>query len=344
MKAFRHEPLKKLIYAALERAGVCEPACFHVSESVIQTSLRGIDSHGINLFPHYHTVVHTGRINKEPRFSHERTGASVALFNADDGFGHHAGAEAMRLAVALARETGIGAVSVRHSSHFGAAAYFGFIAAENDMVGLSFTNAPTAVLAYNSAHPFFGTNPVCVVAPMRDEGPFCLDMATSSMPTNKLVNYKRTNTPLEPGWAFDMQGSMTTDPQAAAYVGPYGGYKGFGLAMMVEVFCGMFAGGPVASELVPILKQLDVKRSLSQFFVALDISRFQDVTAFKARLQDLTNTIRNLPCSREDVPVMIPGDPEKRTLEKRKVDGIPIDDLMYEKFLAIDPAFAEALV
>ncbi len=141
-----------------------------------------------------------------------------------------------------------------------------------------------------------------------------------------------------------MQVAMTTVPQAVAYVGSYGGYKGFGLAMMVEVFCDMFAGGPVASELVPILKQLDVKRSLSQFFVALDISRFQDVTAFKARLQDLTNTIRNLPCSREDVPVIIPGNPEKRTREKRKVDGIPIDDLMYEKFLAIDPAFAEALV
>ncbi len=343
MRAFNAEPLKRRIFANLEKIGVCQGGCYHVSEAVIQTSLRGVDSHGINLFPHYYSVVLSGRINRDPRFSHERTCASVAVFNADDGFGHHAGAEAMLLAVEIARETGVGVVSVTHSSHFGAAAYFAFMAAERDMMGLSFTNAPSSVLAYNASIPFFGTNPICCAVPMRDEGPFCLDMATASMPTNKLVNYQRTNTPLQPGWAFDEQGKMTLDPQAAACVGPYGGYKGFGLAMMVEIFCGMLAGGPVAAEMVQFMEELHKRRSLSQFFVALDIARFQDIAAFKARLQTLAGTIRSLPRSDGNVPVMIPGDPEKLALAKRKVSGIPVDAVMFEKFLAIDEGFASDL-
>ncbi|SBV93511.1 putative Uncharacterized oxidoreductase YjmC [uncultured delta proteobacterium] len=344
MRFFRSDALKPLIAANLKKIGVCDDGCFHVSESVIQTSLRGVDSHGITLFPHYHAVAVSGRINKKPSFSHERTGASVAVFDADYGYGHHAGAEAMRLATDIAHETGVGVVSVTHSSHFGAAAYFGFLAAARDMIGLSFTNAPASVVAYNAATSFFGTNPVCVVVPMRDEGPFCLDMATSSMSTNKLANYRRTDTPLEPGWGFDAQGKGTADPHAAKYVGPFGGYKGYGLGMMVEIFCGLLAGGPVATQLETMLKDLHVRRSLSQCFIALDIARFQDTAAFKARLQEMADGIRALPRADAEVPVMIPGDPEKISHANRLVAGIPVDDPMYERFIAIDLAFETALM
>lgn len=342
MKVFDSAPLKELIHATLEKGGVCKDSCFHVSESVVLTSLRGTDSHGITLFPHYNTVALSGRINKTPKFSYERQSPSIALFDADAAFGHHAGVKAMELAMDMAAETGIGAVSVRNSSHFGAAQYFARLAPPRDMLGLSFTNAPTSVLAYSSTKPFFGTNPICLLAPMLNEEPFCLDMATSSMPSNKLLNHKRTGEPIRPDMVFDENGMTTTDPSKACYLGPYGGYKGFGLGMMVDIFCGMLAGGPLATEMTNMYKELGSSRNLSQFFMAIDIARFQDPLVFKTRLQQFADTIRALPRAEGALPVMIPGDPEKKCLAERLVSGIPVDDPMYEKFLTIDPAFAAA--
>ena len=343
MKTFDHDPLKKLMYSTLENNGVCKDSCFHVSESVILTSLRGTDSHGITLYPHYNAIVLSGRIQKNPKFTYERRSPSIAVLDADEGFGHHAGIEAMNLAMDMASETGIGAVSVKNSSHFGAAQYFARMAPPRDMIGLSFTNAPTSVLAYSSTKPFFGTNPICMLAPMLNEEPFCLDMATSSMPSNKLLNHKRTGEPVKPDTVFDENGKTTTDPAKARYLGPYGGYKGFGLGMMVDIFCGMLAGGPLATEMINMYTQLESSRNLSQFFMAIDIARFQDPLAFKTRLQHFADTIRNLPQAEGALPVMIPGDPEKKCMDERLVSGIPVDDPMYEKFLAIDPAFASAV-
>ena len=342
MNVFNHDPLRKLIRATLEKNGVCKDACFHVSESVVLTSLRGTDSHGITLFPHYNAVVRSGRINKNPKFTFERRSPSIAVFDADAGFGHHAGIEAMALAMNMAEETGIGAVSVKNSSHFGAAQYFARLAPPKNMLGLSFTNAPTSVLAYSSTKPFFGTNPICLLAPMLNEEPFCLDMATSSMPSNKLVNHKRTGEPIKPDMVFDENGKTTTDPAKACYLGPYGGYKGFGLGMMVDIFCGMLAGGPLATEMINMYKELGSSRNLSQFFMAIDIARFQDPLAFKTRLQDLAETIRALPSAEGALPVRIPGDPEKKCHAERPISGNPVDEPMCEKLPGREPAYDAA--
>lgn len=344
MKRFDAVPLKQLMHAQMLENGVCADAAFHVAEALTQTSLRGVDSHGINLFPHYSRVAHTGRICKNPTFTVSQQGSCTAVFDAGHGYGHHAGAEAMRLAVSMAKGNGMGAVVVKNSSHFAAAAYYGFMAAEQDHIGLAFTNANDTVMAYGATKPFFGTNPICMVVPMLTEGPFCLDMATAALAVNRLGNYKRTNTPLEPGLAFDKDGRPATDPQAACFVAPCGGYKGFGLGMMVELFCGMLADGPVATELIPIYQRLDAQRSISHFFVSIDIARFIDPLRFKTRLQKMAEDIRALPRSHPDVPVMIPGDPEKAAFQERSASGIPVDEPKYQEFLAVNPVFAEALL
>lgn len=344
MLVFHPGSLRACIRDALAAIGVCPDACGHVSESLVQTSLRGVDSHGINLFPHYYEAVRAGRINGRPSFVRQNTGPSVAVFDADHGFGHHSGAEAMVLAGDLAQENGIGAVGVKHSNHIGALAYFGLLAAERDMIGICMTHAPSSVLTYNATRPFFGTNPVCVTAPMREEGPFCLDMATSSMPTNKLENYKRTGTPLPPGWAFDAQGKSVSNPNDALYVGPYGGYKGHGLGMAVDIFCGLLLGAPFPNQMVTMMQDLHLHQNIGSFFMALDIARFCDVSDFKARLQEMAGMIRSMPRVNADMPVMIPGDPEKKTWAERAVSGIPVDKLMYEMFLAIDERFATAVM
>jgi LDH2 family malate/lactate/ureidoglycolate dehydrogenase len=249
----------------------------------------------------------------------------------------------MHLAVSKAQEIGAGAAAVTRSSHFGAAAYYTLIAARQDCIGFTFTNADSLVKAFGSKVAYFGTNPVCMAAPMADEGPFCLDMATSSISWNKVKNYRMSNFMLEPGLAFDAAGRGVINPHEAASLAPTGGYKGFGLGMMVEILCGLLAGGPVAREIIPMYQDLDRQRSISHFLLALDIKSFTDPAAFRRRLRSMADSVRSLARVDDAVPVVIPGDPEKYAMLTRAKQGIPIDKIKYQEFLALNKRFSEAL-
>ena len=251
---FDSQRLKPLMILILKDKGVNQDSIHHVVSSLIDTSLRGVDSHGINLFPHYCRELDAGRINKNPHFQINQTAVSTASMNADHGFGYHAGVVAMDKAIELAKNTGMGAVSVKDSSHFGAAAYFGLRAAEKDCLGFAFTNADDLVKAHGGKESFFGTNPICFTAPMNSEEPFCLDMSTSVVSWNKIQNYRQSNESIPLGWAFDENGCEVTDPHKAKTLNPIGGYKGFGLGAMVDILCALLADGPLGlNTLVAIL-------------------------------------------------------------------------------------------
>jgi ureidoglycolate dehydrogenase (NAD+) len=335
--------LATLMHARLAALEVDPEAAAHVVGSLVQTSLRGVDSHGIQLFPHYVRAVGAGRIAARPRIVAERTAAATARVDAGHAFGHHAGAVAIDLAVELARDAGVGAVSVRDSTHFGAAAYFALRAARQGCVGFAFTNADALVKAFNAREPVFGTNPVCFAAPMADEEPLCLDMATSLVSWNKVRNCRVSGDLLGAGWAFDRQGNPTTDADAAVSLNPAGGYKGYGLGMMVEVLCGLLADGPVARELLPMFTSpIEARRHISHFFLALDVSRYVPVERFAARLQALAESIRCLPST--DARVMVPGDPEKAAFEERSRLGIPVAAALVEAYAEVDVPLAAAML
>lgn len=343
MKRFDAERLRAAMRDQLSSLGVVEDGSRHVADALIQTSLRGVDSHGINLFPHYCTVVGTGRINKHPRMTVVEESPSAAALDADHGFGHHAGAEGMAIAIAKAGVTGVGAVNVRNSTHFAAAAYYALAAADQGFIGMSFTNADSLVRAQGSSRSYFGTNPVCVTAPMATEGPLCLDMSTSVVSFNRIKNYRAKSLSVDPAWGCDQSGHPTTDPHQVVSLNPLGGYKGFGLGLIVEMLCGVLSGGPYAHQLLPMFTHLQERRSISHFFVAIDPARFLPGGQFRARLQEMVEHVRSLPRLSDEVPVMVPGDPEKHTMIVREKDGIPIEDGKYAEFISVNPAFEDAL-
>lgn len=338
--------LARLMARALTDRQVDPVSAGHVVASLIQTSLRGVDSHGIDLFPHYCRAAEVGRVNGRPHMRLTACGEAVATLDADHGFGHHAGAVAIQKAVELAKKTGMGSVSVRHSTHFGAAAYFGLMAPEADCLGFAFTNADALVKVFGAREPFFGTNPICFTAPMATEAPFCLDMATSLVSWNKIKIYRRKGVELPPGWAFDEAGNGVLDPDRARCLNPAGGYKGYGLGMMVDVLCGLLAGGLVSKDIKPMYAPpLDAsKRSISHFFMAIDIARFLDPELFKRNLQAVADRLRSLEPLSEEQPVMVAGDPEKKTLALRSVSGLPIDAVKFEEFLEVSADFREAVL
>lgn len=327
-----HE-IKRAFDEVLAAVNVDKTAARHVVDGLVQTSLRGVDSHGIRLFPHYVKVVNAGRVNGHPQYQFHKGGESVGRLDADHTYGHAAGAEAMKYVLEMARRTGCGAVAVFNSSHFGAAAYCGLMAAEHDMIGISLTHADALMLSTGGIRAFFGTNPICVTAPVEGEGPFCLDMATTTITWNKVKMHRERNQPLAPGIAADGRGESTTDPHIAESLFPIGGYKGFGLGMVVDILCGLVSGMPFGREITSMYQTpLDQKRYLGQFYMALDVSKFQDAKMFKSRLKKYIDEIRREPPKDPSIPIMVPGDPEKKAFILRSREGIPVSSLELESF------------
>jgi ureidoglycolate dehydrogenase (NAD+) len=328
----------------LSARGVIADSVEHVASSLVQTSLRGVDSHGIHLFPHYCRAVDSGRINKAPRFRFEDSSPTTTVLDADDGFGHHAGAAAIDHAVARARTSGMAAVAVKASTHFGAAAYFGLRAAAKNCLGIAMTNADALIKAHGSKEAFTGTNPICFTAPIDGEEPFCLDMATSFVSWNKILNHRRTGEPLPPDWAYDADGQLVTDPNAARTLAPAGQFKGYGLSLMVDILCALLSGGKTSKDLLPMYQHIEVRRKISHFFLVIDIEKFSDAKAFALRMRELVERARALPATDPSEQVMVSGDPEKKTFALRSREGIPIDELKLQEMIATSARFAEALM
>ena len=320
--------------------GAGESAAHDVAASLIETSLRGVDSHGVRLFPHYTRALRAGRISSRPDYRFEQHGTTVGTLHADAAFGHEAGSIAMRKACDLAEEHGIAMVTVSDSSHFGAASYFALQAAARGLIGFAFTNADSLVKVPGSPSAFFGTNPVCCCAPMDGEAPFCLDMATSTVAWNKMMRFAGGSIP--EGWAFAEDGTPALRPEDATSLAPTGGYKGFGLGMMVSLLCCLLADGPMDPDVPPMYKApIEARRGLTHCFVAVRISSFVDVEVFRRRLREMATRIRALPRLDEGAP-MVPGDPEKAVFAERSRSGIPVTEALRDEFIAVSPAFAAA--
>lgn len=327
--------LRRFGYAVFEAVGIPKKTYEIVVDSLVETSLRGVDSHGMRLIPHYIRAAIIGRINKNPKLSFKKTGSSTGILDADNGYGIAAGTEAMKIAIKLARRTGMGGVAVKNSSHFSAAAIYSLLAAKNNMIGLSFTHADSLALAYGAKKAYLGTNPICFAAPCENEDPFCLDMATTQISWNKLLTYKSQGRKLEKGWAVDIEGNSVEDPNLASALLPIASYKGYGLSLMVEIFSSLLTGMSFGSHIAPMYPLNSKKRSLGHFFMVIDISKFEKVEIFKKRLKELVKELRSLPVARGFDKVMVPGDPEKKLYSQRSKYGIPVSAQELEAFIKL---------
>ena len=303
-----------------------------VVEGLIETSLRGVDSHGIRLVPHYLRATLTGRINPEPKFKFKKTAASTMIMNADHTYGITAGVIAMEKAIGMAKKSGVGIVVAKNSSHFGAAGIFGLMAAKKNMIGMAMTHVEDVVVPYAGTKPFLGTNAICFAVPMEGEDPFILDMATTQLSLNKLKMFQHENKSLELGWAVDRRGKFTTDPKRVFALTHFGSYKGYGIALLVEILCSLLSGmpfGPFITHMFPLSKE---KRRLGHFLMAIDISKFQPVKEFMRRMKEMANLLRKIQPALGFPNVRLAGDHSKREYKKRIKEGIPLTLEIIEDF------------
>ncbi len=325
--------------AVLQRIGLDEYSIQAVSSGLCEASLRGVDSHGIRLLPHYVESALSGRKNPRPILQFSKKYPAVGVLDADNAFGHAAGMKAIEHCIEMAHEFGVGVVAVNNSSHAGAMASTALKAAREGYIAFAFTHADSLLLSHNGKRPFFGTNPVCVAVPREEKEPYCLDMATSMISWNKLMVHRSAGRELSENLAADSNGNVTCDPEEATCLLPTGSYKGYGLASMVEVLCGVFSGMNFGRDIPGMYTTpMDEPRGLGQFYMVLRADGCIEQEQFLERMQKMTDQVRKEPAV-DGEKVMLPGDPEIKESKKRLKEGIPIDSTTLVEFKKLSEKF-----
>lgn len=333
----RAEELRELMNLAFEDIGVERSSREHIVENLIFTSLRGVDSHGVKLFPYYLKAFQAGRLNKTPKVSTISETGAYASLDGDFGTGHFLGIVAADKAMQLAKLEGLGLVTIKNSTHFGSCAYYGFHIRKAGMLGLVFTNADPLLKHPNTNSSFFGTNPVCLVAPLANGDSLCVDMATSVVSFNKISNYAREGLEIPADWGFDSAGIPTTEANEVKTLASFGGYKGFWLAMIVEILTSCLADGMLGNDVIGMYSNepLSKQRPISQTFMAIDVSRLNK--NFETRISYMVESLRKL--SSPDDAVVMADDLERASMAKRSVNGIPVSQSLASEFLAATDRF-----
>lgn len=300
------------------------------AEVLVDADLSGIESHGIAHLPWhpgYAPGFKRGLLNPNPRVKVLRDSPVASTWDADGGLGVLVATKAMRACMAKAEATGIGMVAVTNGRHFGAAGYYARIAAERDMIGMAMCNVPPLAVASGSLDRAYGTNPIAFGAPVADDHPFLLDIATTAVAGGKLEIAQRQGKGIPPGWAVDAAGNDTADPGILRQGGalqPLGSYvetsshKGYGLGIMVDVLTGVLPGMGSAI--------FEGAKMQGWWFAAWRIEAFRDAGEFKADMKRMVDHLRSLRPRPGVAAVLVPGDPEAASREERARLGIPLDE------------------
>jgi ureidoglycolate dehydrogenase (NAD+) len=318
------ERLEAWATACLEKVGVPPPEARLVAESLVQTSVWGIDSHGVLRLTHYLRRLTIGSVKAASTPVVMRTGPVTAQVHGEDGLGIVHAALAMETAIEMARENGAGIVGVGHSSHCGAMGLYTRMAARAGLVGIGMTHSSSVVVPHGGTRKYFGTNPISFAFARAGGEPVCLDMATSQVAWNKVHNARIEGRELDPGLAVDAEGRPTTDPQLARAAVPLGGptygYKGYGLAFAIDLLCGAMNGMTFGRHINSMYEQLEQPRRIGHLLMAIDPGRFAGGDTLDATVDAV---VRDLKAQGE---ILFPGEPELVEARVRLAEGIPIDD------------------
>jgi LDH2 family malate/lactate/ureidoglycolate dehydrogenase len=337
-RIFPIEKLREFCARVFLHFGVPKDDAAQAAEVLACADLRAIDSHGVARMYSYFGMLSEGHINPKPRIQIVRSTASTATVDGDNGLGLVVGPQANRVAMDMAEKAGSGWVGVCNTNHFGIAGYYVLQALERDLIGWAMTNSTKLVAPLWGAERMLGTNPVAIAFPGKEEPPIVIDMATSATAYGKIEIARRRGEPIPEGWAIDLKGRNTTNPNEMIEGGAMlplgsererGGHKGYALAMMVDILCGPLSGanwGPFAPPFA--LRQEIPKRSVGKgighFFGAMRIDGFVELDEFKRQIDEYIRVFRaTKPAPGTNGP-LIPGDPEREAEKVRRNNGVPL--------------------
>lgn len=302
------------------------------AEVIISADLRGVDSHGIiRLHSYYCDRLRKGWINaKSPVQVISETITTLAL-DGGNGLGQVVSHHAMQRCIQKAQASGVAMVTMRSSNHYGIAGYYAMMALPHNMIGISFTNSQPLVAPTYGRKAMLGTNPIAVAVPAGKERPYVLDMATSIVPIGRITVYEKAGKDIPVGWGIDQTGRVTENPTEVLQGGalmPLGGidlmrgYKGYGLGLLVDIFCGVLAGGQIFGEDVD--PHTERPAGTSHFFAAVHIDAFRPVEQFNADMDGLIQQLKQSPKAVDQQRIFIHGEKEFEKAERYAREGIPL--------------------
>jgi len=322
-----------------QKVGVTKDDAALLTDSLIEANLRGVDTHGITrMLCVYVKRMQVGVVNPKTELKVLREHPSTALIDGKNSIGQVASNVAMRMAIDKAKKTGVAFVATTHSNHYGAAAYWAMMALDQGMIGFSSTNAPAVVAPTGGRTPMLGTNPFAIAIPAGQEQSMVLDLATTVVARGRILLYAKQNKPLEPGWAFDELGRPTVDPHAAVkgLLAPIGGYKGYGIALAIDLLCGVLTGSHYGTHFPGFLADnLKDPTDVGSIFAAINVQSFMDLPEFKAGMDKAIREIKTSTKAEGVKRIYIPGEIEFETKAERLKNGIPIPEAVVKDFAAL---------
>ena len=327
---FSPSRLKEFCSALLEKTGIPSGDADLIAEALIRANLRGVDSHGVIRVPIYVKRLKKGLVNPTPKIAILRETPATAVMDGNNGFGQVIATRAMELAITKAGKVGVGLVGIRNSTHFGAAAFFSMMALKHEMIGIVFANSYATVAPWGGRAPYFGTNPMSIAVPAGKELPVVLDMATSVAALGKILLAAQKGEPIPAGWAISPDGEVTTDAAKAlnGALLPFGGPKGSAISLLIDVVAGLLTGAAFGTHVGDLYKNMERPQNVGQMMGAINIGCFSDGNEFKNRMDTMIRELKSVPPAKGVSEVLLPGEIEARTHQRREAEGIPLNPTM----------------
>ena len=327
------EVLRDFGIEALESSGLAAEPADLVVEVQLEATVRGQPTHNIGDVTRYANEVKSGQLNANPTLTLVNETPTHALFDADGGPGQWASVLAMRACIEKAQESGVSAVGVKNSHHFGAAAYYASMASEVDLVGVCTTNGGLVLAPWGGATPAFGNNPLGVAIPSATSSPIMLDVAMSTVAMGKVALSLAQGRGIPPGWYMNAEGVPTTDP-ADYPLGlgvPIAEHKGYGLALLMEILSGVLTGAGFGADHEFRQGRGPENQDLGHFFLVINPALFMPIEQFKDRVEEMIRQIKVSKLAAGASRIMVPGEPEWEAREQNLASGtVPLLVTTYE--------------
>jgi len=311
-----------------EKLGLSPKNARLTAENLIFANLRGVDSHGVIRMKIYAERLRAGGFKPKGRPKIVAEQESSALIDAGHGVGQVSTAAAMKLAIAKARKTGAAVVSVKNSNHFGASAFYAMQALKHGMIGFASTNAGPTMAPTGGREARLGNNAMAIAVPAGELPPIVLDMATGAVAWGKIFVAQQEKRKIPATWALDKNGVPTDDPNAAAHQGliqPFGGYKGYGLSLLIDILTGVLSGGGFSTHVKTLYKQIETPSQVAHTCAALRIDAFLPLAEFRQRMDGIIQLMQSCPTAPGLNRIFVPGEIEHETEQRRRADGIPLN-------------------
>ena len=348
--------LESFMIDTLKASGVPEEDAKIIGDVLIESDKRGIDSHGIGrLKPIYIDRIGIGIMNPKTDIEVLKDDQTTAVLDGHNGMGHVVGKKAMEMAIAKAKQYGMGMVAVRNSNHYGIAGYYATMAVDAGMIGITGTNARPSIAPTFGVENMMGTNPLTFGIPTDEEFPFVLDCATSVTQRGKIEVYGRAGKELPPGWVIGLDGKTRTDTDQVlkdlttgeAALTPLGGigeetggYKGFGYSMVVEILSAALQDGSFMKELNGFdADHKPIPYPLGHFFIAIDPERFMGLEVFKRIAGTICRQIRESKKAPGAEQIFTAGEKEYIAWQYRKEHGCPVPPSLQKAMIELRNTF-----